>query len=790
MDENLYLVKLPVPSFAQDSFMRLAISFPSTSIRDAFFATVAILATVFCMFVFPNAARGIVQDAPQSPDGEIAGKQELDAESDRIGHLVRIPLPIDSKVSANVRQTLQQLAEKSQVFVRPEDRPVVVLEFDTTGGKTGRGSELEACMALARYLGDPILNRFQTVVYIPASRGVVDLEADQFNGQLNGHAVLVAIAANQIVLEPNTAIGFAGIDEKRIEPLVREVYKSVANQRLTLPVPIVMSMLDKELQLFRVTTKNRGVLYVDGQELKKLEASGEGVETLTICKRGEFARLSGEQLANYRLIRLTPSSRTELARMLDLSPNSLEGNPVQGGNWTAVQFSLPEIIDQRTAQWIVRSLKQQVASKSANLIIFDIDNNSGDIDACLRIAQHLADYDPNKIRTVAFVRDTAKGPVGLIALSCSHLIMAPEARLGGVDELNTQLDESDFASLEPMVKAIAENRQKDWSIMVQMIKPQLAVTRYRHKESGQVRLLSGQEFEALNEPEQWAVLGPIGGASGIDAQTAERNYLVRTIAEDMGQIQTFYQLENPPKPLRPSATDRWIERVAGFLSSPLVSPWLLFAAMFFFSTEMSAPGLGLPGFLATVCFVLFFWSQSLDGNADWLEIILFLVGVVFVMMEIFILPGFGIFGIGGLLMVITSLVLASQSFLIPRTNEELAQIPYSLLPVLGAGFGVIVGAVALRKVLPHSPYLRRMMLEPQTRVDTGLENGSDPEALVDWSHLAGQPGEAITRLVPSGKARISGRVYDVISTGQMVSKGQQIEVVEARGNRVVVRAVE
>jgi membrane-bound ClpP family serine protease len=154
-------------------------------------------------------------------------------------------------------------------------------------------------------------------------------------------------------------------------------------------------------------------------------------------------------------------------------------------------------------------------------------------------------------------------------------------------------------------------------------------------------------------------------------------------------------------------------------------------------------------------------------------------------MEIFVLPGFGVFGIGGIVMVIASLVLASQSFIIPRSPQDFVQMAYSLLPVIGAGVGVIVGAVVMRKLIPHSPYLRRMILEPRAPVDTGL-GGHDPEAVVDWSHLAGEPGETITRLAPSGKARIAGKVYDVISKGQMVSKGEAIVVVEAIGNRIVV----
>ena len=326
-------------------------------------------------------------------------------------------------------------------------------------------------------------------------------------------------------------------------------------------------------------------------------------------------------------------------------------------------------------------------------------------------------------------------------------------------------------------------------MMMQMLDPSLVVTRYRHKTSGQLRLMCNEELETSDELDQWAPLGPIGGMTGVDAETAWENLLVRKIADDMDQIQTFYQLEGSPVELRPSATDRWVEVLAGFLSSPFVSPWLLFAAMFFFSTEMSAPGLGLPGFLAALCFVLFFWSQSLDGNADFLEIIMFIVGVVFIGMEVFVLPGFGVFGVGGILLVISSLVLASQSFLIPRSSEDVVEMSYSMLPLIGAGFGVIAGAFALRKIIPYSPFLRKMILEPRQLTDTGLGIESDPEAIVDWSYLDGQSGETITRLNPSGKARISGRVYDVISKGQMVNKGEPIEVIEAVGNRIVVRSV-
>jgi len=255
--------------------------------------------------------------------------------------------------------------------------------------------------------------------------------------------------------------------------------------------------------------------------------------------------------------------------------------------------------------------------------------------------------------------------------------------------------------------------------------------------------------------------------------------------------------------------------------------------MFFLSTELSAPGLGVPGFLAVLCFGLFFWSQSLDGNADWLEVIMFVIGAIFILMEVFVIPGFGLFGIGGIVLVFSSLVLASQSFFVPRSVNDLVEMTYSFVPVIGAGLGVLTTAIVLRNLIPRTPILRRLIrrqspeypprerrvreqrqtdrwlttktpnrsfdqlkkikvrrliLQPRKIVDTGLGGRTDPEAIVDWSNLMGLTGETATRLNPSGKARIQGKVYDVISNGQMLDQGERIEVIEAIGNRIVVTA--
>ena len=707
------------------------------------------------------------------------------AQPDRVGYLVQISLPIDSRGATSVKQSLKRIADRTDAVVRPEDRPVVVLEFETNRGKTGSGSEFEACVALARLLTSSDMNRLNTVAYIPKSRqpGVETV--------LKGHAVLVAICASQVAMDSDTKIGDAAADESNVDPLILNFYQGIASKRSRFPIPVVQSMIDPRMELYRVTTVE-GVVFADGDQLEKLESSGDAIETSTLTQGGESTVLNAKQLFEDRLIQFASESRTDLARQLNLEPGSLEGDPTEGRQWKAVQVNIPPFLDERTANWTVRSLKKEIASGEVNLVILELNEVTGDLDASLRLATHLSQYDSHKVRTVVHVKGKIAGPAAVVALSVDHLLMKEDAILGGHDLPDAPDgpedlgDKQDWSDVVPTVRGIAEDKQRDWSIMMAMLDPGLRVSRYRNRDSGQVRLLSNEEWGQSADPDAWQELGQVDTVSGMTAAAASQAYLARAIMNDSDQVKTFYQLKSEVRTVQKSPTDVWIEQIANTLSSPFVAPWLLFGAMFFFSSEMSAPGLGVPGFLSAVCIMLFFWSQYLDGNADAVEILLFVAGLLFVLMEIFVVPGFGVFGIGGLLMLMTSVVLASQKFLLPRTAEEIAQIPYSLMPVLAAGLGFFAALFALRKVIPNSPYLNRLILDSRRAKKESFEEEVDAEAVVDWSFLMDRTGETVTRLNPAGKARIDGQVYDVISRGQMIDKGEAVVVVEAVANRVVV----
>ena len=721
------------------------------------------------------SATAMAQDDPAEPKTARAGK------------VVSVKLPITGTSAATIEQTLTELAAQAPLTARGNKRPVVILEFDTANGRTGSGSDLGACMSLARFLVSSKINRLQTVAYIPAER----------ESKLQGHAVLVAISANTLAMDEQASIGNAGIDEPEIAGYVKDIYRELAAERFVLPVPMAEAMLNPDLELYRVVADGK-IDYVGTETLKELESSGIELDTRTLSSVGKTAFFSSAELLEFRVLEFRVKSRNDLAFRFGIEPSSMEVDSARGDEpWKAVHTTMMETIDSTNVNWLKRSLNTEVKSGNANLLIIELGNSEGDPVACTRLAEYLAELDSKKTRTVAWVTGDVKGHANLIALACDQTIFGPEGSIGmpaGVldGEAIEIPDDKTLKRYRRIAQSIAKSKDCDWSVLLAMIDPTLSIAQYRNRDSGQIRLLCNDEFATLADGRDWLKENVrVEIKSGVDVKLAERFNLTRaSVKKNLAELSTYYNLEDAPRSLKPSRTDQWIEDLAMFLASPFISSLLIFGAVFFLMNEASAPGTGLFAFLGLLCLLAFFWSHYLDGTVHGFEILLLLGGIVFILLEIFVLPGFGIFGIGGLLMVVASIVLASQSFIIPLTGEEIAQAPWSLLPVFGAAAGFIAAIYTLRKVLPNTPYLRRMLLEPRRREETGLETDRDPEAIVDWSYLAGRKGVAVTRLVPSGKAKIDGRVYDVMSDGKVVDKDDPIEVIEATGNRVIVCRVE
>ena len=738
----------------------------------------------------PTQQEPTEQDQAADKESGVAAERDLNAPGldvpAREGHLVQVRLPITAEVARSVGQVIQRHADAAPVAVGEGDqRPVLIVEFDTSNSRDGSGSDFAACLSLARLLTSSKLDSLKTVAFIPAARGILlDAELDEkLESRLVGHAVLVALACSEIVMDQDAAIGEAGVDEEFVDELITTAYRSIAGKRLALPVEMAVAMVDPQQSLVMVRMNDDSVRLVDQQTAEELESTGRVFRSDPLSQTGALPLFSSEQLSGLQLIRQRTNSRRDISLRFNLSEDAIEGDPTLGEAWQAAHIQLDSVIDEKTVTWTINALKQRT-SFNDNLLIVTLDTDQVDTLQAIRLARQLAEYDSASMRTVAFVPRSASGGAAVIALACDHLVLQSGAMISASgDSLGSPVEPAELAA---GIKEIARLKDRDWSLFQSMVDPTLVVARYRNP-AGQVRLLCDAEREALADSDSWTEVDAFPTRE-LRAELAEQYFVARYVVEDFAQLCDYYQLDETPQLLKPTMTDRWLDDFASFLASPFISFWLVFGAAMFLFAELSQPGLGVPGFIGGLCLVLFFWSQFLDGNVQMLEILLFVCGVICLLIEIFLVPGMGIFGVGGAVMLVISLILASQSFLWPQTPEEMRQMPYSVLTVFGGFLGLGVALFIFRNFLDRLPFLNRLMLAPPAQT-TDPDVQSQRESVADFSHLAGQSGTAVTPLVPSGKARIGERVVDVLTDGRPVERGALVRVRDVRGNRIVVEEI-
>jgi hypothetical protein len=359
--------------------------------------------------------------------------------------------------------------------------------------------------------------------------------------------------------------------------------------------------------------------------------------------------------------------------------------------------------------------------------------------------------------------------------------MGPRAVLGGPGQPNFTREEVHQAR-ETIRTELAPRKSRSWSLMAAMLDENLEVCRYRR--DGRTGYFCQAELAEQREPEKWHKGQPVttpGAPLEVNGPQAVEYRLATFTAEDFSSFKRHYGLEADPTLLEPGWADFLIEALA----SPSLAGLLLVIGFVAMYVELHAPGIGVGGLVAALCFLLFFWSRFLGGTAGWLEVTLFAAGIACVLLEIFVLPGFVIFGLGGGLLIIASLVLASQTFALPHNEYQLAQFQQSLLILAGAVGGTICVAMILNRWLPKTPVLGRIMHQPFTEEE--IARVSHNESLAHFDTLLGARGTAATQLVPGGKALFGDRLVDVMADGQFIERGEPVVVVEVEGYRVIVR---
>jgi membrane-bound serine protease (ClpP class) len=249
------------------------------------------------------------------------------------------------------------------------------------------------------------------------------------------------------------------------------------------------------------------------------------------------------------------------------------------------------------------------------------------------------------------------------------------------------------------------------------------------------------------------------------------------------------------------------DSIIALLTSSAVTSLLLIAGLVALYLEITSPGFGVPGTIALICFSVVFGASGLMGNLGPIEIIMFIIGVVLLLLEIFIIPGFGIAGIAGIVLVLGSFVFSLQSFYWPQFDWQwtIARRNLGLVGLsLVGGLGLIALLMTLmpraslfdRLVLhgPDNPAFardgrpggsRRGRKKDQTR--NAPEGPKPPEPdKTSPEVMPGSRGTALTDLRPVGKVRFGDQTVVAETDGEYCGKGAAVAVLRIDGIRIVV----
>lgn len=403
-------------------------------------------------------------------------------------------------------------------------------------------------------------------------------------------------------------------------------------------------------------------------------------------------------------------------------------------------------IENGLAPYLARGIHEANAAGAA-AIYLDLDTPGGRIDAAERIVDAVRGSD---VPVYAFVNPRAYSAGAMIALATDGIYMRPGAVLGAATPVGgsgEKLPEKYVSAMRGEFRALAEERGLDPRIAEAMVDESLGAEGLA--KPGQLVTLSTTEAlkvrYAKGEVEDEAALLAAVGLAGAPVLTVDIN---------------------------------WAEVVVRFLTSPMVSPLLLSVGILALLAELKAGTHGVGALVGFTSLGLFFGSSLLVGLAGMEEIILLGLGFIAVLVEVFLLPGFGVAGILGALLMGAAVVLAMLGSF--PSGGEVVQA----LAVLGAS--VVITLAVAYAWLRHLPNSRRF---------AGLVHRESVQAAEGYvsalprGDLVGRMGTAATDLRPAGVALLDGERIDVVTEGEYISAGSRITVVRAEGYRHVVRQV-
>ena len=399
------------------------------------------------------------------------------------------------------------------------------------------------------------------------------------------------------------------------------------------------------------------------------------------------------------------------------------------------------------APYIQRAVKE-AAEVGAAALILDIDTPGGRVDAAEIISDALTD---SEVPVYSLINRRAYSAGALIALSTSRIYMRPASVIGAatpVDGTGTKAPEKIVSAMRSQMRALAESNGLEPEVAAAMVDEDIEIDGV--VESGKLLTLTTEEAVEIGYAE---------AIEDLDALLVELGHEGATVV---------------------TLELNWAEHLVRFFSSSVVSPFLLSLGFLGLLIEIRTPTFGLAGTMGLISLGLFFGSNMIVGLAGLEDVLIVGAGLVLLGIEAFVVPGFGIFGVAGIVAILAGLYMSLLGNIptMPDFTRAAWVLTSSMLLLIGSAWALI-------RTLPSSSRLAEsgIFLLAKTTSAIGYESAEVR------SDLVGKYGTAITDLRPAGTALIGDERIDVVSESEWISAGTPVKVLSAEGYRHIVRSI-
>ncbi len=420
---------------------------------------------------------------------------------------------------------------------------------------------------------------------------------------------------------------------------------------------------------------------------------------------------------------------------------------------TVYTFELKQEI--APAAWrTVNNCFKEAEDLNADLIILHLNTFGGELQNADLIRNRILD---SKIPVYVLIDGNAASAGALISIACHKIFMKPGSTIGAasvVNETGEIMPDKYQSYMRGMMRATAEKRGRDPKIAEGMVSPNNYLSDIA--DTGRIITLTTDE--------------------------AMKYKYCDGIANNIEEVCTLAGITDYKIVKFESSV---LDAIISFLLNPFVNSILLLVIMAGIYYEFQQPGIGFPLFAALTAAVLYFAPLYLDGMAANWEILVFVAGLILLVVEIFILPGFGVAGIIGVTFIVGSLTLsliANDFFNFSMAGAD--NLLYALLRITSIMIVAVITSIFLGDRFLKSRISRSIVL-----TDTLEDAKSFNDSVTTLNSYIGATGTAMTDLRPAGSVEINSIRHDSISDGDFISRNDKVKVIEIRGNYLVVRKV-